>query len=52
MPETPSNHDSHDPSRQFAALDLGSNSFHMVVAREGENRLLTVVDRLKEDIAL
>ena len=25
-----------DPSRQFAALDLGSNSFHMVVAREGD----------------
>ena len=52
MPEIPSNLDSHDPSRQFAALDLGSNSFHMVVAREGENRLLTVVDRLKESVRL
>lgn len=40
------------PHRQFVALDLGSNSFHMVVAREGENRLLTVVDRLKESVRL
>lgn len=41
-----------DSNRQFAALDLGSNSFHMVVAQEGENRLLTVVDRLKESVRL
>jgi exopolyphosphatase/guanosine-5'-triphosphate,3'-diphosphate pyrophosphatase len=40
------------PSRQFAALDLGSNSFHMVVAQEGERGQLTVVDRLKESVRL
>ena len=33
-------------ARQFTALDLGSNSFHMV-AQESENGLLTVVDRLQ-----
>ena len=40
------------PARQFAALDLGSNSFHMVVAQESENGLLTVVDRLKQSVRL
>jgi len=40
------------PARQFAALDLGSNSFHMVVAQEGEHGQLTVVDRLKESVRL
>ena len=39
-------------ARQFAALDLGSNSFHMVVAQESENGLLTVVDRLKQSVRL
>ena len=37
---------------QYAALDLGSNSFHMVVAQVGENGLLTVVDRLKESVRM
>ena len=39
-------------SKQYAALDLGSNSFHMIVAQENENGLLTVVDRLKESVRL
>ena len=38
--------------KQYAALDLGSNSFHMIVAQENENGLLTVVDRLKESVRL
>ena len=40
------------PAQQFAALDLGSNSFHMVVAQEGDHGQLTVVDRLKESVRL
>ena len=52
MADAPSSPRPHDPNRQFVAVDLGSNSFHMVVAREGENRLLTVVDRLKESVRL
>ena len=39
-------------SRQYAALDLGSNSFHMVVAQVGETGLLSVVDRLKESVRM
>jgi exopolyphosphatase/guanosine-5'-triphosphate,3'-diphosphate pyrophosphatase len=35
----------------FAAVDLGSNSFHMVVARLDEGRL-HVVDRLRERVRL
>ncbi len=38
--------------RQFAALDLGSNSFHMVVAQETADGQLIVVDRLKENVRL
>lgn len=38
--------------RQFAALDLGSNSFHMVVAQETPDGQLVVVDRLKESVRL
>ena len=38
--------------RQFAAIDLGSNSFHLVVAQEGDNGLFTVVDRIKENVRL
>jgi exopolyphosphatase/guanosine-5'-triphosphate,3'-diphosphate pyrophosphatase len=35
----------------YAAVDLGSNSFHLIVARWVDERLL-VVDRLKERVAL
>jgi exopolyphosphatase / guanosine-5'-triphosphate,3'-diphosphate pyrophosphatase len=34
-----------------AAVDLGSNSFHMVVARAEEGRL-TVLDRIKERVQI
>ncbi|RME26928.1 MAG: exopolyphosphatase, partial [Deltaproteobacteria bacterium] len=40
-----------DPPGLVAAVDLGSNSFHLMVARfEGER--LVVVDRLKERVRL
>ncbi len=36
---------------QFAAIDLGSNSFHMKVARE-EEHALTVIDRERDMVRL
>ena len=36
---------------QFAAIDLGSNSFHLLVAREEED-VLTVIDREREMVRL
>lgn len=38
--------------QQFAAIDLGSNSFHLIVARMGADGHLHVVDRLKEMVRL
>lgn len=38
--------------RQIAAVDLGSNSFHMLVARVGPDGDVRVVDRLKERVRL
>ena len=46
MTETPA----HDGSA-LAAVDLGSNSFHLIVAREVDGRPLTV-DKLRERVAL
>jgi exopolyphosphatase/guanosine-5'-triphosphate,3'-diphosphate pyrophosphatase len=40
-----------DRARQLAALDLGSNSFHMIVAQEVGGRL-QVIDRIKEMVRL
>ncbi|MCC5887662.1 MAG: exopolyphosphatase [Gammaproteobacteria bacterium] len=40
-----------DPGTTIAALDLGSNSFHMIVARFAGNRLM-VLDRLKDMVRL
>ena len=37
--------------REYAAVDLGSNSFHMVVSRRDESNLI-VVDRLREMVRL
>ena len=37
--------------REMAALDLGSNSFHLIVAHESNGRL-QVVDRIKEMVRL
>ena len=39
-------------SRQIAAIDLGSNSFHLVVARLGEGRQVHILDRIKEPVRL
>ena len=37
-------------SETFAAVDLGSNSFHMVVARF-EDGQVRIIDRLKDMVA-
>src|SRR5690606_18274595 len=34
-------------ARQIAAVDLGSNSFHMVIARVDDGGELTIIDRLR-----
>ncbi len=38
--------------RQVAAVDLGSNSFHMLVARVGPEGRVRIIDRLKERVRL
>jgi exopolyphosphatase/guanosine-5'-triphosphate,3'-diphosphate pyrophosphatase len=40
-----------EPAQQLAALDLGSNSFHLIVAQHSEGRL-QVVDRIREMVRL
>lgn len=35
-----------------AAIDLGSNSFHMIVARIEESGTLSIIDRLRENVRL
>lgn len=42
---------SSEPTRHLAAIDLGSNSFHMIVASE-ENGQLLMLDKLKEMVRL
>ncbi|QDU67241.1 exopolyphosphatase [Engelhardtia mirabilis] len=39
------------PQPQYAAVDLGSNSFHMLIARVVDDELL-IVDRLREPVRL
>ena len=39
------------PSQQVAAVDLGSNSFHMIVARP-QGREIVVIDRIRESVRL
>lgn len=39
------------PDETFAAVDLGSNSFHMVVARFAEGRT-QIIDRIKEMVSI
>jgi exopolyphosphatase/guanosine-5'-triphosphate,3'-diphosphate pyrophosphatase len=39
-------------SRTLAAVDLGSNSFHMIVARLDESGTLSIIDRLRETVRL
>ena len=40
-----------DPANVLAAVDLGSNSFHMVVARTHQGHP-SIVDRLRETVRL
>ncbi|MBC7792951.1 MAG: exopolyphosphatase [Clostridia bacterium] len=40
-----------DSQNGFAAIDLGSNSFHMIIAREQQGQLL-MVDRMRESVRL
>jgi len=40
------------PPEMIAAVDLGSNSFHMVVARVDEQGNISIVDQLKEMVRL
>ncbi|MES1172508.1 MAG: hypothetical protein ABUL77_04665 [Bacteroidota bacterium] len=39
-------------TKQVAALDAGSNSFHVIVAEVGEGRTFRVIDRAKEMVRL
>lgn len=39
-------------SDTFAAVDLGSNSFHLVIARREPNGSLVIIDRLREMVRL
>jgi len=39
-------------SDTFAAVDLGSNSFHLVIARREPNGALVIIDRLREMVRL
>ena len=41
-----------DVSRDFAVLDLGSNSFHLLVTRLEETGHLLIIDRLKARVRL
>ncbi len=40
------------PTQTFAAVDLGSNSFHVLIARREPDGSLTVLDRVKEMVRL
>jgi exopolyphosphatase/guanosine-5'-triphosphate,3'-diphosphate pyrophosphatase len=40
-----------EPAQQLAALDLGSNSFHLIVAQHSEGRL-QMVDKIREMVRL
>lgn len=57
MPEATPRSDALSPeaderSDEFAAVDLGSNSFHLLVARTTADGALQVVDRLREPVRL
>lgn len=44
--------DKEGETRTVAAVDLGSNSFHMIVARLEETGTLSIIDRLREPVRL
>ena len=41
-----------NPSRIVAAVDLGSNSFHLIIASLEDNGSLKIIDRIKEMVRL
>lgn len=43
---------SDDWQRYIAAVDLGSNSFHMVIARENEQGGIQIIDKVREMVRL
>ena len=43
--------DSADSAQTYAAVDLGSNSFHMIVGKL-DNKQLVIVDRLRDAVRL
>ena len=46
------NDNQNDSSRVVAAVDLGSNSFHMIVAKLDESGTISVIDRIREPVRL
>lgn len=40
------------PTKHIAAIDLGSNSFHMIIAEINENGLFQIIDRRREVIRI
>jgi len=40
------------PDKTYAAIDLGSNSFHMVIAEQDDDGRLQIIDRVKEMVRL
>ena len=49
---TESKSDFHNKQNHIAAIDLGSNSFHMVITREGDDGAITIVDKVREMVRL
>ena len=50
-PTTPESHEQEQLSTQYAAIDLGSNSFHLIVARLVQDELQPI-DRMGEKVQL
>lgn len=50
--ELPVDGDDLQPGRKLAAIDLGSNSFHMIVVQVDELGQVNVLDRLRESVRL
>ena len=48
---TTTSHQSYRPPREIAAIDLGSNSFHMIIARI-VNDSIQILSRLKQKVQL
>ena len=46
------NNNNNKSSRTVAAVDLGSNSFHMIVARLDDSGTLSIIDKIRESVRL